>query len=211
MRTLLSVAAIVGALLAVTGCTAEPSREDLTRYFSVELAAGAGEPEDWVELAELLADDALDGKCGSDLYTSSLGDDPVMRYAWAAICTGDFEHDMTEAQFEAATDVIVGFTVAQIEDQTDSPQESNVEAEPEIEPSETLTPIAPLAADDPARVGLDAKFDVLFADESYKSLRDQYCTMTDDVLLATGDVFAKTIRDVTPEKFLAYIAERCGR
>ena len=82
------------------------------------------------------------------------------------------------------------------------------------EPTPTPTPTPEperLAADDPARVGLEAQFGLIFTDESWKKLRDQYCTMTDQALLSTGEYVADTVRDVTPAKFVLWIAEKCGR
>lgn len=83
-------------------------------------------------------------------------------------------------------------------------------AEPTPTPTPTPEP-ARLAADDPARVGLDAQFGLIFTDDSFKQLRDQYCTMTDKLLLSTGEYVAETVRDVTPAKFVLWIAEKCGR
>lgn len=78
-------------------------------------------------------------------------------------------------------------------------------------PTPTPTPEPRLAADDPARVGLEANFGLIFTDESFAKMRDQYCTMTDKMLLATGEYAAENIRDVTPAKFVLWIAEKCGR
>jgi hypothetical protein len=78
-------------------------------------------------------------------------------------------------------------------------------------PTPTPTALATLAADDPARVSLDAVFGVLFADDDYEALTSQYCVMSDTMLRSAGDIFSEQYRDVTTAAFVLYIAEKCGR
>nr|WP_278101887.1 hypothetical protein [Microbacterium proteolyticum] len=96
--------AAVGALVTVAllaGCSAAPSHEEVTERFSIELAAGPGEPSDWAELAAGLAEDAFAGRCGTETYRSQLKE-PSLTYAWDATCSMYFEGDMSSEQLSRA-------------------------------------------------------------------------------------------------------------
>lgn len=92
------------ALLALTlaGCSTAPDRADVAERFAIELAAsGAGDVQDWMELADGLAGDALDGRCESEAYRTGLADDSLVR-AWDIGCLMYFEAEMSESQVERA-------------------------------------------------------------------------------------------------------------
>lgn len=105
---------LAGAALA-SGCAASPNRDTVAERFAIELAAGMGEPEDWQDLALILTDDALSGRCGDDQYRAGLGDDPGLIYAWSATCLMYFEADLTDAQLDRAKQDLVDFTSTQID------------------------------------------------------------------------------------------------
>lgn len=103
-------------LLAATGCSARPSETAIVERFAIELAAPDGEPDDWREVAELLAGDAMDGLCGSDYYRTGIGDQqPELLYAWSATCLMYFEDDMSPAQIDLATQDVVEHTIARLD------------------------------------------------------------------------------------------------
>lgn len=89
--------------MVTTACAPnDPPRAEVSERFAIELASGIGEPADWTALADQLADDALDGRCGEDAYLVGLGDEPYLVRAWATTCLMYFEHDMSDEQREAA-------------------------------------------------------------------------------------------------------------
>lgn len=109
-RRMISAGALIGCL-TVVGCSAAPDREEIAERFEIELAAGAGDSVDLTELSESLADDALDGKCGSDGFRSGIESEPILVYAWSATCLMYFEDDMNDAQQDQAKQDIIDFAV----------------------------------------------------------------------------------------------------
>ncbi|MCD2443463.1 hypothetical protein LQ757_14370 [Agromyces sp. SYSU K20354] len=138
-----------------------------------------------------------------DHLTASAFDASNACVTWRDKYRASYESHFADGEEVAITDVEIPEVAVYLSAATPTPTPAPM---PTTAPAPTR-----LAADDPARLALDVTFGVLFADESYKTLTDQYCVMTDSYLLSAGEVAAKTTRDVTPEKFVLYIAEKCGR
>ena len=115
MRPRLAIALLTAGALLLTGCTPAPPRDEVVERFAIELAAGVGEPEDWTELAEGLADDALDGKCAESLYRTTL-EDPTLQYAWSAGCLMYFEGSMSDSQVETAKQDLIDYISSTIDE-----------------------------------------------------------------------------------------------
>ncbi|KRC60927.1 hypothetical protein ASE14_08175 [Agromyces sp. Root81] len=117
MKRLLPIAA---AALLLAGCSSAPPRQEVVDRFLIELDAATdglltADTPMIAELAEGVADNALDGMCGSDPYRVGL-EDPSLVYAFDVTCLTYFEGDMTKAQVDAVKDAI---TQRVAEDATD--------------------------------------------------------------------------------------------
>ena len=78
-----------------------------------------------------------------------------------------------------------------------------------------VTPTAPpaegLLADDPGRASMDETFGLLWSTPGAEQLAAQYCAMSDAELRVAGEDSVDLYDDVTPEKFVLYVEEKCGR
>lgn len=101
-RSLIAALAGLALVAGLAGCSNTPDREAVVDRFLVELTSDLpdGADEQFAEAAETLADDALDGMCGSDAYLSGIGEQQPTLGAWAATCSMMFADDMTDEQRE---------------------------------------------------------------------------------------------------------------
>ena len=86
--------------LLLTGCSAPPSIDEVAERFLIELTDSQTLRDGLQEFGEQVADDALDGQCGSAAYETGLaknGDDNLV-YAWRVTCLTYFEGDLTASQ-----------------------------------------------------------------------------------------------------------------
>lgn len=112
-RALLSVVAAVVVLLA--GCTTPaPARDDVVQRLIIEYEGATGwtvqdDDSAVLELLGNLADGMVEGDCGAPEIWAVLDDAPDrnLLYAWAVTCETYFPDDMSEAQRDRASDIIV--------------------------------------------------------------------------------------------------------
>lgn len=106
-----AVAALAAVLLS--GCSAGgPSRDTLVDRFAIELEGGSDgvlerDSTQVRDLAEGLADDALDGSCGEPTYWAGLGDATGLLYAWSATCSMYFDEQMNATLRDHAKDILL--------------------------------------------------------------------------------------------------------
>lgn len=133
--SLLTSLAIAAALtLALTGCTTAPPRDEVVERLLIELeteSLSRDHPYN-LELAEVMADDALDGECGAGEYWEGLMMAPPSQkqYAWAATCSMYFESEMGEEQVQQAKDLLL----ASVIDAVDEPEPTASMAAPTSAP-----------------------------------------------------------------------------
>lgn len=93
-------------LLAVTACSAGPTRAEVAERYAIEWDAvypGSSELPQAQQIIDDAVDDAFKGRCGEDAYRAQL--EPVGEFAlrpWDATCLMYFEDDMTQAQVDRA-------------------------------------------------------------------------------------------------------------
>ena len=108
---------IVAAVFLLAGCAVAapaPDRQVVVDRFLTELGDAtdglvqADDPEA-IKLAEQIAEDALDGNCGSRGYWTGLGlgEQSSLVRAWAATCVVHFDADMTPGLRSDARDVLL--------------------------------------------------------------------------------------------------------
>lgn len=88
------------ALLFLAGCSAGPSRDEVSERFLIEYTDLEDFREAMSEVADQLAGDALAGRCGDEAFEAGLtsnGDDDLF-YAWRSTCLMYFEDDLTAGQ-----------------------------------------------------------------------------------------------------------------
>lgn len=101
-------------LLLLAGCSATPSRDEVTERFLIEYTDDEGLRDAMREAAEAIADSALDGRCGDDAYEAGLrsGADEQLAYAWRTTCLMYFEGDLSDAQIAETKRMIADRVVA---------------------------------------------------------------------------------------------------
>lgn len=103
-----AAASLLALTLALTGCSSTPTAAEVAERFAIELAAAiGGEPDEWADVADDLADDALNGNCGKDVFWTGLGEEEYLLRSWAATCLLYFEGDMSDGQVERAKETVV--------------------------------------------------------------------------------------------------------
>lgn len=95
-----ALAVIVAGVIALSGCAAPPTRDDIAERFLLELTDSETIRAAMGELALSIADDALAGRCGSIGYEAGLEEsgDPNLVYAWRVTCLTYFESALSEDQ-----------------------------------------------------------------------------------------------------------------
>lgn len=103
MRKFLPLSLVV---ILLAGCSPVPDRADVIERLTIELEAPFGDAGrgNFDAVAEGLADDALDGMCGSDAYRTQL--DGSLLVAWDSTCLAHFGHDMSAAQIDTAKESV---------------------------------------------------------------------------------------------------------
>lgn len=104
----LALPAVAVLAAALAGCSPAPNRDEVVERFAIEVAAAndIGEPDDWTEVGESLADAAFDGNCGKPGFYTGLGDENL-KYAFAVGCSFYFEDQMSETQITQMKDEMV--------------------------------------------------------------------------------------------------------
>lgn len=105
------IAALVPAvaLLVLAGCSAAPSRDEVSERFLIEYTDSELLRDGMREVGDQVAGDALEGRCGDEAYESGLksGGDDSLFYAWRSTCLMYFESDLTARQIAETKDMIV--------------------------------------------------------------------------------------------------------
>ncbi|WP_353828209.1 hypothetical protein [Agromyces sp. SYSU T0242] len=192
----------IAAAVALSGCSAPPPRDDLVERFLIELeteSLGKDHPYN-LELAEVMADDALEGECGADEYWKGLMMAPPSRkqYAWAATCSSYFGSDMTDEQIQQSKELILQAAMDGME-------------EPEPEPAATQAPppspaATPVTLTDGQRATLDATFGRSLGSDGPLGT---YCPMDEAGRSYYADLVARQFDGYTPQIVLAYLEEAC--
>lgn len=88
------------ALLLLAGCAAGPSRDEVSERFLIEYTDSAELHDAMQDVADDIAQDAIDGRCGDDGYEAGLQTavDENLFYAWRSTCLMYFEDDLTAGQ-----------------------------------------------------------------------------------------------------------------
>lgn len=106
--------ASIAALLLLSGCSAAPTRDDIADRFLTELTDSQSIRDGMHDVGLSMADDALDGSCGSEAYEDGLeqNGDASLVYAWRVTCLMYFEGDLTAQQIATTKSMIVEHGVA---------------------------------------------------------------------------------------------------
>lgn len=104
-----AVLAVAGLLLVLTGCSSAPSQDEVAERFLIEYTDSDAMAEVMQDLANQVADDALDGRCGQPAYESGLQSavDDNLFYAWRVTCQMYFESDLTAEQLEETKQMVL--------------------------------------------------------------------------------------------------------
>lgn len=88
------------ALLLLAGCSAGPSRDEVSERFLIEYTDSDELRQAMQEVADEIAQDAIDGRCGDGPYEAGLqtAADDNLFYAWRSTCLMYFEDDLSAAQ-----------------------------------------------------------------------------------------------------------------
>lgn len=97
-RTVALIPAV--ALLLLAGCSAAPTRDEVSERFLIEYTDSDELHDAMQDVADDIAQDAIDGRCGDDGYEAGLQTavDENLFYAWRSTCLMYFEDDLTAGQ-----------------------------------------------------------------------------------------------------------------
>ena len=118
----LRIVAVLVSGLALSGCTPSvevPSVDVVAERLRIEYPEDATLPASYMDgLFHSLAEDALNGRCGSAAYESILFQDSSMDdlfYAWRVTCSMYFAHDLSPQQLEDAKNMVFGKVIEDIQ------------------------------------------------------------------------------------------------
>lgn len=94
---------------------------------------------------------------------------------------------------------------------SDIPSDRTPEPAATAEVTPSATPAEGLPSDDPGRASMDETFGLLWSTPGAEQLAAQYCAMSDAELRVAGEDAVELYEDVTPEKFVLYVEEKCDR
>lgn len=105
----------VALILALAGCSAVPSREEVAERYVIEYSDSESVQDAMRDPALEIADDALAGYCGDEQYESGLrsGGDETLFYAWRVTCSMYFEDDLSPQQREETKQMVFDRAAAQ--------------------------------------------------------------------------------------------------
>lgn len=103
-----AILALPLAAMLLAGCSPQPSRDDVAERFLIELSDSETIRAGMTDLADGIAGDALDGRCGDTEYEAGLqsNGDADLFYAWRSTCLMYFEGDLTAAQVDETKQMI---------------------------------------------------------------------------------------------------------
>ncbi|WP_292763734.1 hypothetical protein [Microbacterium sp. UBA3486] len=97
------------ALLLLAGCSAAPSRDEVSERFLIEFTDDDAFRDAMQESADQLAGSALDGYCGDEGFEAGLRTtaDEQIFYAWRTTCLMYFEDDLSQSQVNETKQMIM--------------------------------------------------------------------------------------------------------